>query len=100
MNTNNGLSLITPKIVPVLDPGFPPAVLANRAFREEVQASGNAAPLTIALEQTDGSTFHFSTAIFPENDPRSVGNFVYVERIVKLLLWAWGGYRVYLNGPA
>lgn len=98
MNTNNGLPLITPKIVPVLDPDFRPAVLANRAYRKAVQDSGNATPLTIALEQADGSTFHFKTEIFPENDPRSEANFVYVERIVKLLLWGWGGYRVYLNG--
>ncbi|MFN7141030.1 MAG: ROK family protein [Limisphaerales bacterium] len=99
MNTNNGLSLIAPKIVPVLDPNFRPAVLANRAFVQEARATGKAFPLTIALEQADGSTFHFSTVIFPEDHPKAVGNFVYVERIVKFLLWGWGGYRVYLNGP-
>ncbi|MBA4148519.1 MAG: ROK family protein [Verrucomicrobia bacterium] len=100
MNTNNGLPLIPPRIVPVLDLNFRPAVLANRAFRQEVRTSGNVFPLTIALEQADGSTFHFSTEIFAEGHPKAVGNFIYVERIVKFLLWAWGGYRVYLNGPA
>src|SRR5262245_26193709 len=99
MNTNNGLSLVVPRIVPVLDPDFRPAVLANRAFIREVRVSGKAFPLTLALEQTDGSTFHFSTEIFAEDHPKAVANFVYVERIVKFLLWAWGGYRVYLNGP-
>ncbi len=98
MNMNNGLPLIAPKITPVLDPHFRPAVLANRAFITEVQASGKAVPLTLALEQADGSTFHFSTYVFPEDHPKATGNFVYVERIVKFLLWGWGGYRVYLNG--
>ena len=33
MNTNHGLPLVAPRVMPVLDPGFRPAVLAVRAFR-------------------------------------------------------------------
>ena len=43
--------LITPKSIPVLDPDFKPPVLANRAFIKEVQASGAAIPLLIAVER-------------------------------------------------
>ena len=99
MNENNGLFLPQPRIVPVLDPGFRPAVLANRHFRKAVRASGNPLPLTLALEQADGSVFHFATEIFPENHAQAAGNFIYLERIVKFMLWGWGGFRVYFDGP-
>ena len=70
MNTNNGLPLVPPRITPRLDPGFRPAVLAIRAFQELVSASTAAAiPIGIAIEQTDGSIFHFQTAILPESHP-------------------------------
>ncbi|MEO6184135.1 MAG: ROK family protein, partial [Verrucomicrobiota bacterium] len=99
MNENNGLFLPKPKIAPLLDPGFRPAVLANRHFCKAVRASGNPLPLTLALEQADGSVFHFATEIFPENHAQAVANFIHIERIVKFMLWGWGGFRVYFDGP-
>ncbi|MFZ2644496.1 MAG: ROK family protein [Verrucomicrobiia bacterium] len=99
MNDNHGLPLVTPKLTPVLDPFFRPAVLANRAFRQRVQASGKGLPVTIALEQADGSMFHFPTAIFPEGHPEAAGNATYLERFVKFALWSRGGFRVWFDGP-
>ncbi len=99
INENNGLFLPQPKIVPVLDPEFRPAVLASRRFRQQVRASGNPLPATLALEQADGSVFHFATEIFPESHPQAAANFIYIERIVKFMLWGWGGFRVYFDGP-
>ncbi len=93
------LPLVVPRIIPVLDPGFRPAVLANRAFREQVRISKPPVPVKIALEQADGSVFHFSTEVFPEENPQAAGNFTYIERILKFLLWGWGGVRIYLDGP-
>ena len=98
--TNQGLKLIAPRITPVLDPMFRPASLANRAFREAVQASGEQVPVSIALEQADGSVFRFETAIFSESDPQAKSNFVYIERWVKFLLWSRGAFRVYFRGPS
>lgn len=95
----NGLTLIAPKIIPALDGDFWPAVLANRHFREHVRASGQPVSIRIALEQSDGSVFHFATEIFAAENPQASGNFLYIERIVKLLLWGWGGSRVYFDGP-
>src|SRR5207249_6690417 len=57
-------------------------------------------PVQLALEQSDGSVFHFSTEIFSENDKRAAGNITYIERLVKALLWSRGGFRIYFNGPA
>ena len=98
--TNDGLRLIAPKITPILDPLFRPASLANRAYREEVAASGGGMPVRLALEQADGSVFHFNTFVFPERHPSVAGNFRYLERFTKFLLWSRGGYRIYFDGPA
>ncbi|HYG34693.1 MAG TPA: ROK family protein [Clostridia bacterium] len=100
MNINNGLPLIAPRVTPVLDPWFRPAVLANRAFRAEVRASGKAVPVGLALEQTDGNVSHFRTEILPADHPHSGGNLTYLERMLKFLLWSRGGFRIHFQGPA
>ncbi len=97
--TNSGLAIPAPKITPVLDEAFRPAILANRAFLAAVRASGKGQAILLAIEQTDGSVFYFATEIFADGAPGAAGNFVYVERLVKFLLWSWGGWRVYLDGP-
>jgi predicted NBD/HSP70 family sugar kinase len=97
---NDGLKLIAPRIMPVLDPQFRPAVLAGRAFKAEVRDSGASVPVRLALEQSDGSVFHFVTQIFSDRDPRAIGNFTYLERLVKFLLWSRGGFRIHFAGPA
>ncbi|HWN96414.1 MAG TPA: ROK family protein, partial [Methylomirabilota bacterium] len=99
MNSNQGLPLIAPRVPPVLDPAFRPAVLAHHAFQRAVQDSGKAQPLRIAIEQSDGSTFHFQTEIFAGETLGAAGNFTHVERIVKFLLWGWGGSRIHFDGP-
>ncbi|HWX20355.1 MAG TPA: ROK family protein [Candidatus Binatia bacterium] len=98
MNTNHGLPLVAPRVTPVLDPSFRPAVLANRAFREQVHAAKPVAVL-LALEQTDGNVSHFHTQIFPETAPQAAGNFTYLERTIKFLLWSRGGFRLHFDGP-
>src|SRR5688500_10943625 len=98
--TNNGMNLIAPKIIPALDPAFRPASLANRAFRAEVSSLSNALPIRLAIEQADGSIFRFETKIFPGSHPNADGNFHYLERFLKFLLWSRGGFRIYFDGPA
>lgn len=99
MNVNNGLSLVPPRVTPVLDPGFRPAVLANRAFRQQVRAEGNGVPVGIALEQAHGTVSQFRTEILPATHPNAAANFPYLERIVKFLLWSRGGWRIHFEGP-
>ena len=55
MNVNNGLVLVPPRVTPVLDPWFRPAVLANRVFRQQARTNGKPVPVRLALEQADGS---------------------------------------------
>ncbi len=92
---------VQPKIVPKLDPHFLPAVLEQRAFREMARSTGAEATLGLALEQADGSVFHHETVLLPAAYPKAKEeNFRQVERMVKFLLWARGGFRIYVDGPA
>jgi predicted NBD/HSP70 family sugar kinase len=91
------LRLIQPRLVPPLEEGFRPAVLANQAFQDEVGEAG--VPLKIGLLRDNGGLGQFTTKVFPEKHPRAAANLPYVERLVKFLLWQRGGYKVYLGGP-
>ncbi|MBN1872793.1 MAG: ROK family protein [Anaerolineae bacterium] len=90
--------LIRPKHVPSLDPGFRPAVLANRAFQEDVRASGEGVPLVLGLERTNDVLSRFETTVFPADHPQAGANFMYVERLVKFLLWQQGAWKIYVGG--
>src|SRR5512132_3642787 len=91
--------LVAPRLAPPLDPSFRPAALANRKFLADALATRNSVPVKLALEQADGSVFHFDTRIFPEGHPQAANNFVFLERIVKFLLWSRGGFRIHFSGP-
>jgi predicted NBD/HSP70 family sugar kinase len=98
MNTNDLLRQ-KPGIAPPLDPDFRPAALGHRAFAAEADRA-DAPEVRIALEQADGSVFRFDRRILPHRHSVSNANFLYVERLVKFLLWSRGGFRVYFDGPA
>ncbi len=96
---SDSFTLIEPSIIPPLDPGFRPAVLANRAFRQAVAASGVGVPLVLGLERVNGSLSRFETTVFPDDHPQADSNLRYTERLVKFLLWQKGGWKVYVGGP-
>ena len=91
------MKLVAPKIVPPLDPGFRPAVLANQSFQRAVQSAGVRA--VIGLQRSSDEFSRFETTVFPEGHPDFEANFRYVERIVKFLLWQRGGHTLYFGGP-
>ena len=97
---SSALTLVAPSFRPPLDPDFRPAVLANRAFRREAREAGAAVPLVIALERSDGAVSRFDTLAFAADHPRAAANLLYAERLVKFLLWARGGWKVTIGGPA
>jgi len=96
----NALKLVAPGIEAPLDPDFRPAVLANRAFRAEVDASGQGIPLAIALERESGKISVYETQIFGPAAGRGAANVAYAERIVKFLLWQRGGWKITIGGDA
>lgn len=83
---------------PALDPGFVSAALYNREFRRRAREQG-AADFRLALQRADGSVSRFDTIVFAPGTPGFDLNFVYIERIVKFLLWQRGGWKVYAGGP-
>lgn len=89
---------IDPKIKPVLDPDFVPAVLWNRAFREACEADPDSTELVIALSRPDGTLFTFPTRVLPHTGDNVALNFKYVERMVKFLLWQKGGSGITIGG--
>jgi predicted NBD/HSP70 family sugar kinase len=95
---NNPFPHTSPALVPPLDPDFRPAALANRAFLRSVGAAG--VPLIIGLERENGELSRYETRVYPKGHPHAAENLYYAERLVKFLLWARGGYRVYVGGPA
>ena len=79
-----------------LDPGFLPAVLFNRNYVESARLSGKAVPLVFGLERECGLVSRFETVVLPNGDAETLR---YVERIVKFLVWARGGWRLRIGGP-
>jgi predicted NBD/HSP70 family sugar kinase len=84
------------KFIPPLDPGFTPAILFNRDYVAAAKKSGRAVPLTIGLERENKLISRFETIVLPDADKETL---LYVERLVKFLLWAWGGWKLHIGGP-
>lgn len=89
---------VDPKIKPVLDPGFVPAVLWNRSYQAKVAQDSNSQEITIALTRADGTAFCWSGKVLPHVGENIVLNRKYVERIVKFLLWQKGGNIILVAG--
>ena len=91
---------IAPRCIPELDPGFRPAILTHLAFREAVASCARKQPACIALEQADGSVFHYRMDLPPDDHALAPDAAFVVERLVKFLLWSRGACRVHFAGPA
>ena len=89
---------IQPKITPVLDPGFVPAVLWNQAFEAKAAADPASHQVDIALTRNDGTCFRWSGKLLPHTGENIALNETYVERIVKFLLWQKGGNIILVAG--
>ena len=79
-----------------LDPQFQPAVLFNRNYLAAAKKSGRAVPLVIGLERENRLVSRYETVVLPEADAATL---IYVERLVKFLLWARGGWKLHIGGP-
>ncbi|MEY4245267.1 MAG: hypothetical protein RLZZ245_2852 [Verrucomicrobiota bacterium] len=79
-----------------LDPGFQPAAIYNRNYVESVKATGKAVPLVLGLERECGLVSRFETVVQATTDDASL---LYVERLVKFMLWSRGGWKLHIAGP-
>jgi predicted NBD/HSP70 family sugar kinase len=88
-----------PGVTPALDPLFRPAALAWRAFEQRAHGSGRSVFARFALEQKGGAVSRFQVELVPEDEPEAQHNFRMLERLVKLALWARGGFRLHVDAP-
>jgi len=89
---------VDPAIIAPLDRGFFPASLFTRKYRELAAAKGGV-PMRIALERGDGAVSAYALTVIPPQAGHLDATLLYVERIVKTLLWLRGGWKVYVGGP-
>ena len=80
------------KHVPELDPGFLPLGKFRTAF-----LAGASQPLDIAVERSGGEVAVYRTFIHGTPE-MAIADTYYVDRMVKMLLWTMGGFKVYLSG--
>ena len=89
-----------PRVAGPLDPGFAPAALANRRYRDAVKKAGKGVPVAIAVERENGLVYRSDLAVLPQNAATDADTLKVVERHIKSLLWAVGGWRVFVSGPS
>ena len=85
---------VSVKNLPILDPGFIPMA----AFCRDYEASAaNGKEIAVAVERNQGQTAvrRFRIHGTPE---MKAADALYVDRTVKMLLWAYGGYKVMICG--
>ncbi len=80
------------KNVPVYDPAFMPVQAFNEAFEKTATV-----PFGIALVRGDAHTAVVNTHIHGASEMRGA-DAVYLDRLVKAMLWMKGGYRIELCG--
>ncbi len=89
-----------PRIQAPLDPGFRPIILADRACQQALRKAARRDSLLIAVERNDGLVTRHDLELLPDADDTREASFQYVERIIKFALWAYGGWKIHLAGPA
>ena len=89
---------VTPIFRPKLDPNFIPAILWNKAYLQQVDAASDRLPIRICISRPDGASWIYDTQILPESADTAEDTWLYCERLIKFLLWAWGGSRVHIAG--
>ena len=77
---------------PELDEGFYPLARFNRAFLETAKQ-----PVSVAVERADGQMATCHTFIHGTTELAQADCY-YIDRLVKTLLWAKGGFKIYVAG--
>jgi len=84
------------KVDAKLDPKFMPMALVIREMKEKTAKDG--IDIVIGVERSKKQIATYKTRIYKENTGHDEENFDFVERIVKTLLWAYGGFKVIIAG--
>ena len=93
------MSIKTHKINLKLDPTFVPAITYHKSFQKEVLATSNYEKVVIVVKRNNDLSEKYETVVFNEAENRFDDNIFYLERLVKTLLWIYGGYEITFVGP-
>lgn len=88
------------KVKPVLDSGFRPLVLEWREFQAAASKSVGFMAFSLALVQPGGAVARRDGVLFGEGHGRAGENVRHVERLLKFMLWAYGGREIFFSGPS
>ena len=80
------------KNLPELDQGFVPLGLFFKEFEKHADK-----PLCLAVERSGGQISTYECKVFGTPEMRAADEY-YIDRLVKFLLWSWGGWRIYVCG--
>ncbi len=81
----------------ILDPQFQPMVKVVSDYRAAVAEEGGV-PLVIAVERNKGYVSTYKLDVFRDGSGHDEESYGVVERIVKTLLWVYGGFKVTVAG--
>ena len=85
------------KFTPELDPKFAPLSIAFRDYQEKLKNEENKQKFVCAIERSGGYSTPWSCDIFPDGTSEEL-TIALFDRIIKGLLWMYGGYKIKLSG--
>lgn len=81
----------------ILDPQFQPMVKVVADYKEAVAKAGGT-PLVVAVERNKGYVSTYKMDVYKDGTGHDEESYDVVERIVKTLLWVYGGFKVTIAG--
>jgi len=82
-----------------LDLFYTPIALNNKAFLDAVKLSKHPVSVSIAIERNQEQISTYDTIIFHEEEEQFQANYMYIERLIKSLIWIKGGWKIIFGGP-
>ena len=81
-----------------LDPDYVPMILGNIAYEKAVEKSEKPVDISIAILRAENQVARVNCRVFNDTYKENEANFLYVERLIKTLLWLKGGYHIFIAG--
>ena len=81
----------------ILDPQFQPMVKVVSDYKAAVAKAGGV-PLVIAVERNKGYVSTYKLDVYKDGEGHDEESYGVVERIVKTLLWVYGGFKITVAG--
>lgn len=82
----------------ILDPQFQPMAVVVEEYKAAVAKSDDKHKLVVAVQRNKGYISTYALDVFADGTGHDEENYGIVERIVKTLLWVYGGYKVTIAG--